>query len=101
MGQPSPVRLRVPGKLGYPSCAGGSKFVQIIGWTNGIMYWSNTEHRLMIADFNVSSSTVATDTSGEDIQSDYPTDLECLASGVNSTGGTNIRMVPVRVAVQG
>lgn len=78
------------GKLGYPYCAGGSKFVQIIGWTNGIMYWSNTEHRLMIADFNVSSSTVATDTSGEDIQSDYPTDLECLASGVNSTGGTNI-----------
>lgn len=78
------------GRLGFPTCSGGSKFVQIADYMTGIVYWSDTEHCLMGADFNASASSAMTTASGDNIQNNYPKDLNCLASGFNVSGGNTL-----------
>lgn len=79
------------GKLGFPTCEESTtKFIQTPSYFGGFAYWSDTNHWVMLADYNFASASPMTDTGGNDLRNDYPADLKCLASGLNSNGGINL-----------
>lgn len=72
------------GKFGYPVGAEGSRFVQVVDAITGYIYWSATEHQLMLIDYNGIGSTPIEPIDGVE----YPDDLECLSSSMSLTAGS-------------
>lgn len=72
------------GMLGYPVDEyGTSKFIEYGYYGMDIIYWSNSEHKLRVIDYNfMPSKEVESDSSIS-----YPDDLNCICSGNNIVGG--------------
>lgn len=70
------------GRFGYPVGTGASKFIQYSGLS--IIYWNAQEHAVYKTDYNVSSANEIQG-SGD---TEYPSDLDCIASGVNYVAGS-------------
>ena len=74
------------GKMGFPLDSESSKHVQIVnGGFGGHVYWNNSKHRVMTVDYNCSGvSEVEFNT---EVNQD---NLECLSSGLNYVGGSEM-----------
>ncbi len=72
------------GMLGYPIDEyGTSKFIQPVYYGMYMIYWSNSEHKLRVIDYNFSPSSEVE----YDSTTSYPDDLNCICSGINVVGG--------------